>query len=289
MNAETPAFSAGATLGVYEIREQIGSGDTGDVYRAWDGSRRREVALKILPRRLSRDDATLTRFLRTIEVLTRLDHPSIAILHGYEEIDRDRVLSMELTAGRPLSHRMANGPLEIEEAVGIIIQLAAALEYAHRHRLVHGHLDPAAMKIDDAGRVKVYDFGLTRTIEILEGTTGLEHKPTVERPALRRSQAAGLMTYQSPEQMKGKVDERTDIWASGVLLWEMLTGTNPFLRPTISETSQAVLSEDPDWSVLPVDLPPNVRRALQLSLQKRPAMRLRNAGDLVVELTIPVD
>ena len=289
MNAETPAFPAGARLGVYEIRELIGSGDTGEVYRAWDGARGCEIALKILPRGLSTDEATLDRFVRTVEVLTSLDHPSIAKLYGFEQFRGERLLAMELTTGRPLSQRLSGGPFEAGEAVAIIVQVASALEYAHRRRLVHGHLHPASMKIDDSGKVKVFDFGLTRTIEILDGPAEMDQMPTVERPTLRRSPGAGVMTYHSPEQMRGKVDERADVWAVGVLLWEMLTGTNPFLRPTISETSQAILSEDPDWSALPLDLPANVRRALQLSLQKRPALRLRNAGDLVVELTIPFE
>lgn len=285
MSAETPAFSAGARLGVYEISGLLGAGDTGEVYRAWDTYREREVALKILPHDLTRDSGSMIRFRRAVEILVTLAHPSIASLYGFEELQGERVLTMELTEGRLLSDKLAAGALPTDEAVAIITRVAAGLEHAHRHRLVHGHLHPADVKIEKSGGVKVYDFGLTRAIETLEAESGLGEKATVERPAIWRGKR--VATYQSPEQLQGKLDERTDIWALGVILWEMLTGTNPFERSTISETSHAVLTEEPDWSTLPDNLPPHVRRGLQLCLQKRPPMRFRNAGDVVVEITIP--
>lgn len=285
MGAETPAFSAGARLGVYEIKERLGTGDTGEVYRAWDSSRGRDVAIKILPHHLTRDAGSMIRFRRAVEILVTLAHPSIACLYGFEELDGERVLTMELTEGRLLFDRLSTGAMPTGEAVAIITRVAAGLEHAHRHRLVHGHLHPTDIKLDKTGGVKVYDFGLTRAIETLETESQIGQKVTVERPSNWRSK--GVATYQSPEQLKGKVDERTDIWALGVILWEMLTGTNPFERSTISETSHAVLSEEPDWRALPQSVPSHVRRGLQLCLQKRPATRLRNAGDLVVEITVP--
>lgn len=289
MGAETPGFAAGATVGVYQIREQIGRGDTGDVYRAWDGARQREIAIKVLPEDLSRDPSSMAGFKRAISVLVDLTHLSIASLYGFEEVGGHRILTMELTEGRVLADRLTEGAIPVEEAVPIIVEVASAIEYSHRHRLVHGHLHPTDVKIDDRGRVKVFDFGLTRIIEALESPSGLGEKATIERPALRRNSAVRGASYQSPEQLRGKVDERTDVWALGVLLWEMLTGISPFQRGSISETSNAVTCDDPDWSQLPEATPAHVRRALQLSLQKRPSMRLRNAGDFVVELSIPFD
>lgn len=285
MGAETPAFSAGARLGVYEIKGLLGTGDTGEVYRAWDSSRARDVALKILPHDLTRDSGSMIRFRRAVEILVTLAHPSIASLYGFEELEGERILTMELTEGRLLSDRLSTGALPTGEAVAIITRVAAGLEHAHRHRLVHGHLHPTDIKIEKTGGVKVYDFGLTRAIETLETESHIGQKATVERPSNWRRKS--VATYQSPEQLNGKVDERTDIWALGVILWEMLAGKNPFERSTISETSHAVLSEEPDWRSLPESVPSHVRRGLQLCLQKGPTMRLRNAGDLVVEITVP--
>ncbi|MDX1582293.1 MAG: serine/threonine-protein kinase [Thermoanaerobaculia bacterium] len=286
MTQQTP-LTPDSKLGDLTIREQIGSGDTGEVYRAWDPELESDIAIKILPPDLTRDPATVSRFERSIDLLAGLTHPAIARLYGYQEIGEYRVLKMELTEGVVLSRVLWSNPCEVEEAVSYAKQIASGLDHAHRRRIIHGHLQPNEIRLSASGEVKIFDFGLTRTIEMLEGEMELDLKSTLERLA-RPSGALSGTSYQSPEQMLEKFDERTDIWALGIILWEMLVGINPFLRGSISETAKAIVKEEPDWTSLPETVPPHVRRALQLSLRKSPSKRLRSAADFTIELTTPI-
>lgn len=285
--SDVDAWSAGWRLGPYLILSRLGGGDTGEVYKVWDGYREREVALKLLAPHLSREPEMVARFRADVERLIGLDHPSIATLHALEEIDGNRFLVMELTAGRRLSSLLGRKRYSPAAAVEVISQVAAALESAHRQYLIHGDLRPAHIKIAEDGSVKIYDFGLMRAIETLETGTSSK-KETVERPGSLETDGCPAI-YLSPEQLKGRADERSDIWSLGVILWEMLAGSHPFARGSISDCAHAILHDEPEWDELPEEVPAHVKRMLLLCLQKRPVMRLRNAGDVLVELMVPLE
>jgi serine/threonine protein kinase len=282
-------LSTGSRVGHYEIIEKLGIGETGEVYRAREVDGSHELALKILPEGLTEDAGRTARFRRDVEILQELEHPGIASLYGFEMIGGRGIVTMELTRGLPLAERLKSGPIPVEDAVSIAEQIADALHFAHARRVIHGHLTTANVKIDDQNVVKVYDFGLMRAISKLEPDHDVERMPTIERPLSRHDWMVDATSYMSPEQAHGKADERTDIWSFGLLLWEMTTGVNPFERNTVSETVHAVIHEEPDWSLLPEDLPPHVERLLGLCLQKRPRLRLRSIADALLELRTPFD
>jgi serine/threonine protein kinase len=282
-------LSAGSRVGHYEIIEPLGKGETGEVYRARDVDGSHELALKILPESLTEDVARTARFRRDVEILQELKHPGIASLYGFEMIGRRGIVTMELTRGLSLAERLKSGPIPVGDAVSIAEQIAGALHFAHGRHVIHGHLTTTNVKTDDQNVVKVYDFGLVGAISKLEPDDYLAGMPTIERPLSRDDSIVGSISYMSPEQAHGKADERTDIWSFGLLLWEMTTGMNPFERSTASETVHAVIHDEPDWSLLPDDLPPHVERLLRLCLQKRPRTRLRSIADALLELRTPFD
>jgi eukaryotic-like serine/threonine-protein kinase len=273
------ALTAGTRLGPYEIQSPLGAGGMGEVYRARDSKLNRDVALKILPARFTDDAERMARFRREAQVLASLNHPHIGSIYGLEESNNLRVLVLELVKGPTLADRIieSGSGIPLEEALVIASQIAEALAYAHEKGVTHRDLKPDNIKITPEGNVKVLDFGLAK---VLQGDTHSgsdpSHSPTITNPTLE-VMILGTPAYMSPEQAKGKpVDKRADIWAFGVVLYELLTGGHLFQRETTSDTLAAVLKEEPDWSRIPV----NVRPLLQHCLKKDPKRRLRDIGDM---------
>ena len=279
-------LGAGARLGPYEILGQIGVGGMGEVYRATDTRLKRQVALKVLPAAVTADPDRLARFQREAEVLASLNHPNIAGLHGIEESGGIKALVMELVEGPTLADRIAQGPIPIEEALPIARQIAEALAAAHDQNIIHRDLKPANVKVRPDGTVKVLDFGLAKAMDQGsgigdQGSGKLANSPTMTSPAMThlrqgyggQATAVGIIlgtaAYMSPEQAAGKpVDRRTDLWAFGVVLFEMLTGRQLFDGESVSHVIAAVLKDDPDWNTLPPETPPAIRRLLQRCLER---------------------
>ena len=292
------ALSIGTRLGPYEIVAPLGAGGMGEVYRARDGKLNRDVALKILPDAFASDPDRLARFTREAQTLASLNHPNIAHIHGLEESDPSagsgqagvRALVMELVEGEDLAVRIARGPMPLDEALPIARQIAEALEAAHGQGIIHRDLKPANIKVRADGTVKVLDFGLAKAMDPLSSSSAaaaLANSPTITNPAAMT--AAGIVlgtaAYMSPEQARGKVvDKRTDIWALGCVLYEMLTGSRPFGGDDVTDTIAAVVRADPDWSKLPSDTPTAIRRLLRRCLEKDRMRRLPDAADARLEI-----
>jgi eukaryotic-like serine/threonine-protein kinase len=270
-------LTSATKLGPYEILVPLGAGGMGEVYRARDSKLNRDVALKILPARFTDDAERMARFRREAQVLASLNHANIGSIYGLEESNNLRVLVLELVEGPTLVDRITEGAIPLEEGLVIARQIAEALAYAHEKGVTHRDLKPANVKITPEGNVKVLDFGLAK---VLQGPKNLDsdpsHSPTITNPTLE-GMILGTAAYMSPEQAKGKpVDKRADIWAFGVVLYELLTGGHLFQRETMSDTLAAVLKEEPDWNRIPV----KVRPLLQHCLEKDPKRRLRDIGDM---------
>ena len=279
-------LTAGTRLGPYEITAQIGVGGMGEVYRATDTNLKRQVAIKVLPEAVAADAERLVRFQREAEVLASLNHPNIAIIHGLEKSDGVTGLVMELVEGPTLADRIAQGPIPIDEALPIAKQIAEALEGAHEQAIIHRDLKPANIKLRPDGTVKVLDFGLAKALDPAPATIDASQSPTVTSPAMTRMGVIlGTAAYMSPEQARGKsVDKRTDIWAFGCVLYEMLAGRQAFAAASVSETLSEVLKSDPDWQGLPADTPDGVRRLLRRCLAKDQKRRLTDIHDARLEL-----
>src|SRR5277367_1206418 len=260
------ALTAGDRLGPYEILAPIGAGGMGEVYRARDTKLDRDVAIKVLPASFAQDPERLARFEREAKVLASLNHPNIAQIYGIE----DRALVMELVPGESLK-----GPLPLDTALNYARQIADALEAAHEKNIIHRDLKPANIMIPPAGVVKVLDFGLAAVAQSSDPSNPA-NSPTLTISPTRAGMILGTAGYMSPEQARGKpVDKRADIWAFGVVLFEMLTGKPLFAGETISDTLAAVLTKEPDWTRVPA----RVRRLLQACLQKDQKQRLQAIGD----------
>jgi Tol biopolymer transport system component/tRNA A-37 threonylcarbamoyl transferase component Bud32 len=270
-------LSSGSRLGPYEILAPIGAGGMGEVYRARDTRLKREVAVKMLSEELSQDAEHLSRFQREAEMLAAVNHPGIAAIYGIEESDGGRFLVLELVPGETLAERLTPGPLPIEQSLDIGRQIAEALDSAHERGIVHRDLKPGNVKITPEGRVKVLDFGLAKTLEI----AGAESvAATIGVTSTRAGTVLGTPAYMSPEQARGQsLDERTDVWSFGCVLYEMLTGREAFAGDTFSDRLAAILREEPDWDVLPPGAPAIVRRLIVRCLEKDPTRRLRDAGE----------
>jgi len=281
------ALQPGIRLGPYEILSALGAGSMGEVYRATDTRLKRQVAIKILPPSLAADHDRLMRFQREAEVLASLNHPNIAGIHGLEETDGPQALIMELVEAEDLSAVIARGAMSLTDALPIAKQIAEALEAAHEQGIIHRDLKPANIKVREDGVVKVLDFGLAKVLAPA-AVSGADATalPTVTSPAMTRMGVIlGTAAYMSPEQARGQpVDKRTDIWAFGCVLYEVLTGRAAFRGPTMTDTLAAVLEREPDWRALPEATPTGVRRLLRRALQKDPALRLRDIGDAHLEL-----
>ncbi|HEY1217229.1 MAG TPA: protein kinase, partial [Bryobacteraceae bacterium] len=265
------------TIAHYRVTGKLGAGGMGEVYRATDTKLGRPVALKVIPEKFAQDAARMSWFRREAQVLASLNHPNIAAIYGVEE----RALVMELVEGATLAERLSTGPVPVEEALPIARQIADALEYAHEHGIVHRDLKPSNIKITPEGRVKVLDFGLAKALASdTANAPDPEVSPTITLQSATGGIVIGTAGYMSPEQARGKaVDKRTDIWAFGVVLAEMLTGRPVFPGETISDTLAAVLRSEIDYSHLPSDTPPGVRSLIGRCLERDPARRLRDIGD----------
>ena len=307
-------IASGTRLGSYEIVAAIGAGGMGEVYRAIDTKLKRQVAIKILPPSLAADHDRLARFQREAEVLASLNHPNIAAIYGIEDAGDTRALVMELVEGEDLSTVIGRGPIPLTDALPIARQIADALEAAHGQGTIHRDLKPANIKIKGAsartstrqpdghavaphsasdiadGTVKVLDFGLAKALSPV-GATGaaagdLANSPTITSPAMtEKGLILGTAAYMAPEQARGRVvDKRADIWAFGVVLFEMLTGTRAFPGEDATDTLAAVLQREPDWHALPAATPAAVRRLLGRCLEKDPKRRLHDIADARIEI-----
>ena len=271
-------LSTGDKLGPYEILAPIGAGGMGEVYRAKDTKLDREVAIKVLPAALAQDPERLARFEREAKVLASLNHPNIATIHAVEEVSGIHALVMELVPGQTLK-----GPIPLDEALRLAAQIAEALGAAHEKGITHRDLKPANVMITPEGVVKVLDFGLAAVSQPSGTREGdPSQSPTLTISPTRAGMILGTAAYMSPEQARGQtVDRRADIWAYGVVLYEMLTGQRLFEGETISDTLAQVLTKEPDWDRVPV----KVQRLLRRCLEKDPKARLRDIGNarLLVE------
>ena len=289
----------GQTLGPYRVLEKLGEGGMGEVYRARDTQLKRDIALKVLPADVSTDTDRLTRFQREAELLAALNHPHIAQIYGLAETASapgtaetglpqrvTRALVMELVEGPTLAERIARGAVPVAEALPIALQLAEALEYAHEHGIIHRDLKPANVKVTSDGAVKVLDFGLAKALDAESGGTRLQDSPTMTSPAMTMAGVIlGTAAYISPEQARGAVvDKRADIWAFGVVLFEMLTGRTCFAGETVTDVLAAIVRAEPDWTALPPDTPARVRDLLKRCLAKDRRQRLHDIGDARLEI-----
>jgi serine/threonine-protein kinase len=287
------ALDPGTRVGPYDIISALGAGGMGEVYRARDTKLNREVALKILPDTFTHDPDRVARFKREAQVLASLNHPHIAQIYGLEEQEERNgqaavaFIAMELADGEDLAQRIARGPIGVDDALPIARQIADALEAAHEQGIVHRDLKPANIKVRADGTVKVLDFGLAKALEPATAATATgTMSPTITTPAMTQAGVIlGTAAYMSPEQAKGRVvDKRTDIWAFGCVLYEMLTGRRPFEGEDVSDTLAAVLRGDPNWSTLPSATPPQIRTLLRRCLQKDPKKRLPHIGIARLEI-----
>jgi serine/threonine protein kinase/Tol biopolymer transport system component len=281
----------GRRLGAYEILVQIGEGGMGQVYRARDTKLGRDVAIKILPPAFTSDPERLARFAREARVLAALNHPHIGAIYGLEDAGSVRALVLELVEGPTLADRIERGRIPMAEALTIARQIADALEAAHEKGIVHRDLKPANVKLTPAGIVKVLDFGLAKIGAGGAGEAGraggkdLTNSPAISVSGTHDGVVLGTAAYMSPEQARGlAVDKRTDIWAFGCVLYEMLAGRAAFARATTTDTLAAVVDREPDWTVLPESTPPSITRLLRRCLDKDPKRRLRDIGEARVEI-----
>jgi serine/threonine-protein kinase len=287
MAAKSPS-GLGQRLAHYRILDKLGAGGMGEVYRATDTKLGREVAIKVLPSEVVQHPARLARFEREAKLLASLNHPSIAAIYGLEEAEGRPFLVLELVEGEDLKERLGRGAIPVPEALIIARQIAEALEEAHAKGIVHRDLKPANVKLGLNGKVKVLDFGLAKAFGS-EGTEApseeLSQSPTQAQPGTAAGVILGTAAYMSPEQARGHaVDKRTDIWAFGVVLFEMLTGRRLLGGETLSDTLAAVLEREIDWKALPETTPPAVRRLLRRCLQRDKSRRLHDIADARIEI-----
>ena len=294
-------LKAGMHLGPYEVLGELGAGGMGEVYRARDMKLGRDVAIKVLPPLFLNDPERRARLEREARVLAALNHPNIAVIHGIEDANGAPALVLELIEGPTLAERLEDvgrallgpprtaGPkrsgLQLTEALAIARQICEALEAAHEKGIVHRDLKPANIKITAAGVVKVLDFGIAKVYAGEGAELDLSHAPTITVGATGQGMILGTAAYMSPEQARGQaVDKRTDIWAFGCVLYQMLTGRTAFAGETISDTIAAILGRGPDWQTLPETTPAGIRRLLQRCLEKDPKRRLHDIADARIEL-----
>ncbi len=278
----------GTRVGPYEVVAKLGEGGMGEVYRARDTQLNRNVALKVLPELFANDPDRLERFSREAQVLASLNHPNIAAIYGIEQ----RALVMELVEGEDLSGAIGRGPIPLAEALPIARQIADALEAAHEQGIVHRDLKPANVKVRPDGTVKVLDFGLAKALSPLsnEGSSAADamNSPTLTARATQLGMILGTAAYMAPEQAKGKpVDRRADIWAFGVVLYEMLSGRRAFEGEDVSTTMAAVLMKDPDWNALPASTPAAVGTLIRRCVERDSKLRLRDIGEARIILSSP--
>ena len=274
-------MTPGTKIGEFEILGRLGAGGMGEVYRARDTRLGRDVAIKILPPAVAADAGRLDRLAREARMLASLNHPNIAAIYAVETSGPVHALVLELVEGETLGSRIRRRPLTVPEARGVARQIASALDAAHACGIVHRDLKPENVMLGPRDFVKVLDFGVAKSGAVPAGVDA----PTVSRGATLEGSVIGTVAYMSPEQARGlAVDRRTDIWAFGCVLYEMLTGRRAFRGETTTDIVVATLEKDPDWSALPKDTPPGIRRLLKRTLQKDPHDRLRDIADGIADL-----
>ncbi len=267
----------GSTIGHYRIADRLGAGGMGEVWRARDTRLNRDVAIKILPSALAADPERMARFEREAQVLASLNHPNIAVLYGLETTGDSPALVMELVEGETLAERISSGAIPLAESLQYARQIAEALESAHERGVIHRDLKPANVMITPQGAVKLLDFGLAKALDDAPvNAKSQANSPTLSVAATRAGVLLGTAGYMSPEQVKGKAaDKRVDIWAFGVVLYEMLTGRQLYRGETIADSLAAVITTTPDTGVLPSQ----VRRLVERCLEKDAHLRLRDIGE----------
>jgi serine/threonine protein kinase/Tol biopolymer transport system component len=279
------ALTPGTRLGAYEIISALGVGGMGEVFRARDTKLNRDVAIKVLPDSFANDAERLARFTREAQTLAALNHPNIAHIHGLEETSGVSALVMELVEGEDLSQRIARGPIPIDETLQIARQIAEALEAAHEQGIIHRDLKPANIKVRSDGTVKVLDFGLAKAMDGSPAASNLTHSPTLSMMATQAGVILGTAAYMSPEQAKGSpADRRSDVFAFGSVMYEMLTGRQPFKGDTAPDVLASVLVREPELDLLPPNLNPRMSELLRRCLEKNPKKRWQAVGDLRVEI-----
>ncbi len=277
-------LSSGARLGPYEILSALGAGGMGEVYRARDTKLNREVALKVLPPAFTADADRVARFEREARLLASLNHPHIGSIYGLEDAGNVPALVLELVEGDTLEDRVRRGRLPLSEALPVAQQIADALDAAHASGIIHRDLKPSNIKITRDGMVKVLDFGLAKALAAEESGPDPAKSPTMTAGTIA-GVILGTAAYMSPEQARGRaVDKRTDVWAFGCVLFEMLTGASAFGRETVTDTIAAVVGAEPEWTSLPADTPASIRRLLTRCLQKDARRRLHDIADARIEL-----
>jgi serine/threonine protein kinase len=283
------SLAPGTRIGSYEVVSIVGAGGMGEVYRARDTRLRRDVGVKVLPAPFADDAERLARFEREAQVLASLNHPHIAAIHGFEEHDGIRALVLEFVEGETLADRIVRGAMPLDEALPVARQIAEALEAAHEHGIVHRDLKPANIKITPDGVVKVLDFGLAKLADPPSTPTmpsPLSMSPTITSPALmtQAGMLLGTAAYMAPEQAKGKpADKRSDIWAFGTVLYEMLTGRRAFGGDDVTDTLAAVMKDVPKYALSP-RTPRRLRHLLERCLERDVKIRLRDIGEARIEL-----
>jgi serine/threonine protein kinase len=281
--ANEGAALVGRRIGGYELLGPLGAGGMGEVYRARDRTLGRDVAIKILPDMFTRNPERVERIQREARMLAALSHPNIAAIFGVEDAEGMPALILELVDGVTLAERLAQGPVPLPEALAIARQIADALAAAHDKGIIHRDLKPANVKIAPNGLVKGLDFGLATVSMNTAGADGTD-VPTVAE-LTREGVMIGTTTYMSPEQVRGiGVDKRTDIWAFGCVLFEMISGAAAFGAETPSDAIGTIMKGEPDWSLLPPGTPVSIRTLLRWCLQKDPARRLRDIADARLRL-----
>jgi len=273
----TGQYLTGRRIGNFEVVEMIGRGGMGVVYLASDTKLKRSVAIKSMPSEFQADQTAVTRFRREAELLASLNHPNIAVIHEIIEEEKTGHLILEYVQGETLAERIVRQPLTLEEVLSIGLQIAEAISAAHEKGVIHRDLKPSNIKITPEGRVKVLDFGLAKAHKPEE----MADKKTVTHPG----RVMGTPAYMSPEQARGKeTDHRTDIWSLGCILFQMLTGRLPFDGETATDTLVKIVGAEPDWDLLPPEIPTSIRVLLSSCLEKDPLKRLGNIGKAVTEI-----
>jgi len=275
----------GKILAHYEITSQLGKGGMGEVYQARDTKLSRDVAVKFLSREFTTDPERLARFQREAKLLATLNHPAVGALYGVEETEGHVFLVMELVEGEDLSKRLQRGVLPVADALAAALQIAEALEAAHAKNIVHRDLKPANVMCSPTGRVKLLDFGLARAHQGEEASGDPMMSPTITAAMTQQGTILGTAAYMSPEQARGKlVNHQSDIWAFGLVLYEMLTNHRLFKGETVSDSIGAILHKDPEWQRLPTDIPPQIRQLLARCLERDPDLRLHDIADARVAI-----
>ena len=277
-------LTPGARLGSYEIVGPLGAGGMGEVWRARDLRLGRDVAIKVLPEAFARDASRLSRFEREARLLATLNHPGIATVHGFEQVDGVSMLVQELIEGPTLAERLRRGALPVREALKIGCRIAEAIEAAHEKGIVHRDLKPSNIKLAADGRVKVLDFGLAKALAG-EASSGEVSKLPTDTSPTGAGVILGTAPYMSPEQARGEsVDERTDMWAFGCVLYEMLAGKRAFPGASGTDVVAAILEREPDWKSLPSDVPPLALSVLRRCFRKDRTQRLHAMTDARLEI-----